>query len=142
MPRKLNPRGMNRCLGCLSCMIACSAINHGSHSVVKSAIKVRTTGGLASSFVAVVCRACKEPTCLDVCPAHALKYRPGGGVVLDKELCYGCRRCVPACSVGAVSFDRETERPIICHHCGVCTSFCPHQCIVMVDVKEDNELAE
>ena len=132
----LNPKGMNKCLGCLTCANVCAVANHGDHSIVKSAIKIRTTGGMASNFVAVVCRGCASPACMEACPADALVARPGGGVELDSEKCFGCRRCVPACSVGAVNFDKDTQRPIICHHCGVCTTFCTHDCLVMMEVEE------
>ncbi len=132
----LNPKGMNKCIGCITCATVCAAANQDSHSITQSAIKIRTTGGLASSFVAVVCRACKEPACAKACPAGALKLRPGGGVLLDEETCFGCRRCVPACTAGAVNFSKEIQKPIICSHCGVCTTFCPHECLVMEEVVE------
>jgi len=137
----LNPKGMNKCIGCLTCALVCAAANHDNHSVDKSAIRIRTTGGMTSSYVAVVCLGCSEPQCMEACPAGALVLRPGGGVELDAEKCFGCRRCVPACSLGAVNFDKETQRPIICHHCGVCTTFCTHDCLVMEEVKEEESNA-
>ena len=130
----LDPKGMNKCLGCLTCAMVCAAANHDNHSIAKSAIKIRSTGGLAGNFVAVVCRACEAPACMSICPAGALAPRPGGGVLLDPDKCYGCRKCVAACSVGAVNFDRETKKPIICSHCGVCATFCTHDCLVMTEV--------
>ena len=138
----LNAKGMNKCLGCLTCANVCAVTNHGDHSITKSAIKIRTTGGMASNFVAVVCRGCSEPACSEACPADALELRPGGGVLLDAEKCFGCRRCVPACSFSAVNFDQETQKPIICHHCGVCTTFCTHDCLVMTEVEEADGHAE
>lgn len=138
MPYILNPKGMNKCIGCLTCANVCAVANQDNHSIIKSAIKIRTTGGMTSSYVAVVCRGCKDPACMDACPAGALEPRPGGGVLLNEEKCFGCRRCVPVCTVGAVNFDKETQKPIICSHCGVCTTFCPHDCLVMMDVEEDD----
>ncbi len=138
----LSPKGMNKCIGCLTCANVCAAANHGSHSITQSAVRIRTTGGLTSSYVAVVCRGCKEPACARACPAGALELRPGGGVLLNEEKCFGCHRCVPACSVGAVNFSKETQRPIICCHCGVCTTFCPHDCLVMTEVEEAGGHAE
>jgi len=132
----LNPKGMNKCIGCLTCALVCSVSNQENHSINKSAIKIRTTGGMASTFVAIVCRGCRKPACREACPADALELRPGGGVLLNKEKCFGCRRCVPACSVGAVNFDTETQRPIICSHCGVCTTFCTHDCLPMEEAEE------
>ena len=132
----INPKGMNKCLGCLTCAEVCAAANKADHSITKSAIKIRTTGGMPSRFIAVVCRGCKEPACKEACPAGALEKRPGGGVLLIAEKCYGCRKCAAACSVGAVNFDKDTNKPIICSHCGVCTTFCTHNCIVMTEAEE------
>ena len=133
MPKVLRSKDMNKCLGCFSCMTVCSATGQKNHSLVKSAIKVRTTGGMSSSFIAVVCLACKEPACMEVCPSDALKAREGGGVILEPAKCIGCRQCESACIMRAVNFDEETRKPIICKHCGVCTKFCPHECLQMVE---------
>jgi len=135
MPYVLNPKGMNKCIGCLTCMSVCSVVNHADHSLVKSAINIRTTGGVTGSFSAAVCRGCKAPACREACPAEALELREGGGVLLNAEKCYGCRKCVAACSVRAVFFDKDANTPIICKHCGVCTTFCTHDCIVMEEVE-------
>ena len=134
MPYVLNPKGMNKCIGCITCMTVCAAANHDNHSIIKSAVNIHTKGGTNSSFAASVCRACASPACREACPADALEPRPGGGVLLNREKCYGCRKCVSACSVRAVNFDTETNTPIICTHCGICTTFCPHDCLVMEEV--------
>ena len=136
MPKILKPKEMNKCLGCFTCMNVCSTVNQKNHSLSKSALKVRTTGGPTSEFVAIVCLGCKEPACMEVCPSYALEKRPGGGVLVRREKCIGCRKCVPACIMRAINFDDETKKPIICSHCGVCTRFCPHDCLQMIDVEE------
>lgn len=113
-------------------MLTCAAINKKEHSMNKSAIHVRTTGGLASSFVAVVCNACKdERACAEACPTGALSHRDGGGVLLDAQKCIGCRKCAEACIMGAVNFDEDNHIPIICKHCGLCARFCPHGCLTV-----------
>ncbi|MCL2164455.1 MAG: 4Fe-4S binding protein [Oscillospiraceae bacterium] len=132
----LRPVDMNKCIGCFTCMLVCSAVNHSDHSTAKSAIVVRTIGGMTTSYIATVCRSCAEPECREVCPADALEPRPGGGVLVNADKCFGCRKCVAACSVRAVKFDKETQKPIICHHCGVCATFCPHECLLMEEVEE------
>ena len=136
MPKILKPREMNKCLGCFSCMSACSFNYRKDHSLVKSAIRVHTVGGLAGSFIAIVCLGCKEPACMEVCPSNALEPRPGGGVLVKEDKCIGCRKCESACIMQAINFDEETNTPIICRHCGVCTRFCPHDCLQMIESKE------
>ena len=136
MPKILKPVEMNKCLGCFTCMNVCSAINQKNHSLVKSAIKVRTTGGMTSNFIAIVCLGCSEPACMEVCASSALEKRAGGGVILRQERCIGCRKCEKVCIMRAINFDEETKKPIICRHCGVCARFCPHSCLQMVDAPE------
>ena len=135
MPKTLRAIDMNKCLGCFTCMNVCAAVNYKNHSLIKSAIKVRTTGGLSSKFIAIVCLGCLEPACLEVCPSQALVHRKGGGVLLQPEKCIGCRLCEKACIVRAINFDEETKKPIICRHCGTCARFCPHGCLQMVEIE-------
>lgn len=138
MSRVLRAEGMNKCIGCFSCMLACSSVNHQNHSMSKSAIKVRTSGGLRGKFVADVCIACKdERACAQACPTGALQKRPGGGVTLKPDMCIGCRKCEAACIVRAVSFDEDNHKPIICKHCGACARFCPHECLRMEEADND-----
>lgn len=137
MPKVMRASGMKKCIGCFTCMLTCSAFNQHDHSISKSAIKVATRGGMSSSFQATVCLACTETrACAEACPSGALADRPGGGVILNKELCIGCRKCQSACIADAVNFDEENHLPIICKHCSVCTRFCPHNCLVMEEVND------
>ena len=131
MAKALKTVGMSKCIGCFSCVLVCAAANSKSHSFHKSAIKIQTYGGVSGKLVETVCHACREPACAESCPSNALVLRKGGGVLLKKALCIGCRRCVSACLVNAVSFDEDLGQPIICRHCGLCTRFCPHGCLVM-----------
>ena len=137
MAKVLKTGNMQRCIGCLSCELVCAAGNRKSHSFSKSAIKIRAYGGVGYKFTETVCHACKEAPCAEVCPADALVPRKGGGVTLKKDKCIGCRMCIPACSVGAVFFDDDTNLPIICSHCGLCTRHCPHKCLQMAEVEVD-----
>ena len=125
---------MSRCIGCLSCMMTCASVNQQDHSIVKSAICIKTSGGLSGKFIAIVCQACQgDVPCAEVCPTGALAKRQGGGVILDKDNCVGCQRCVTACTVDAIYFDPDTKKPIVCKHCGVCARFCPHGCLELTE---------
>jgi Fe-S-cluster-containing dehydrogenase component len=123
--RRLKVAHPERCIGCLSCMFACSRIHAGNASLQDSAIKIQTQGGIEGDFRVVVCRGCEDPPCVRACPAGALERREDGSVVLHEELCTGCAKCQEACLIGAISLGKE-GRPIKCMHCGACVDFCPH----------------
>ncbi|MDO9593189.1 MAG: 4Fe-4S binding protein [Erysipelotrichaceae bacterium] len=128
---------MNACIGCQTCSLVCSTLL-GYHSLSESAIYIKTKGGLQSQYVCVVCVACTENiSCLEACRTGALEARPGGGVIFDKKKCISCRRCVSACSIGAVQYSEALNQPVICRHCSTCTRFCPHQCLWMEEVEID-----
>jgi len=133
--RRLKVAHPERCIGCLSCMFACSRINAGRASPDRSAIKVKTQGGLEGDFAVVVCRACTDPPCARACPTGALVRREGGGVLLNRELCQGCGACAEACLIRAISQDDEGQT-VCCKHCGACVAFCPHGVLEMEEVEE------
>ncbi len=138
MPKVLKTDGMNKCIGCFTCMLTCSAVNRQNHSISKSSIKIKTSGGLQGRFLSIVCIGCRgERPCAEACPSGALELRNGGGVLVNTKKCIGCASCVSACIIGAIHMDEETNNPIICKHCGVCTRFCPHNCLRMEDVEND-----
>lgn len=131
MAKILNAKYMAKCIGCYSCMLACARTVHKSFSLNKSAIKVHTAGGLQSRFLADICRGCEDPACARACRCGALLPRKGGGVRFIPDKCMGCQDCVDACVVKTITFDKATNKPIICIQCGTCTRFCPHQVITM-----------
>lgn len=122
---RLAVKDAERCVGCQSCMFACSR-RQGTVGLAESCIGVKSIGGMERGFMVIVCRACTNPPCLRVCPTGALRPREGGGVRLDPEKCIGCGHCREACLIGAIFWDEEINKPMVCAHCGYCTKFCPH----------------
>ncbi len=64
-------------------------------------------------------------------PVDALVVRKGGGVVLKKDQCIGCKTCVANCILKAIFWDDEANKPMICVHCGICAKYCPHGVLVL-----------
>ena len=114
-------------------MMACNR-RYGNSGTARSAIEIRSAGGFERGFIVVVCRACVDPPCARACPTNALRRRPGGGVILEENRCIGCKRCVEACTIGAVFWDEATEKPSICIHCGYCVEYCPYDVVKMEQV--------
>jgi Fe-S-cluster-containing hydrogenase component 2 len=42
-------------------------------------------------FVPVICFQCDDPLCVSLCPADAISKRNDGIVVVDEEVCTGCK---------------------------------------------------
>ncbi len=122
---KLKVKDPQRCVGCQSCMFAC-ARRTGNGGLGGSCLGVKSVGGMSKGFVVVVCRACENPPCASVCPTKALESREGGGVRLVHSKCIGCKACQDACVIDAIYWNEEEMKPLICIHCGYCTSYCPH----------------
>ncbi|MCL1982993.1 MAG: [Fe-S]-binding protein [Clostridiales bacterium] len=136
MAKVLRAGNMSKCIGCYTCMFICAGVNMHNHSIQKSCIKIRTYGGVSGKFVETVCQSCRDPACAESCPTGALVLRKGGGVTLEAYKCIGCRRCVTACRIKAVDFDEELNKPIICHHCGMCARYCPHGCLSLQETQD------
>ena len=133
MARRLAIVDVDRCVGCQCCMFACTR-RHGEAGLGRSAIYVRSAGGVERGYVVIVCRACQDPPCAKACPVGALSLRPGGGVIVNYDACLGCGRCRDACPFGAVRWDPELDKPIICVHCGYCAEHCPHSVLKLEEV--------
>jgi len=121
------------CVGCMSCMFAC-ARRFPEGGLGRTAIYVRSVGGVERGFTVIVCRACKDPPCAKVCPTKALMLRSGGGVILNPNLCIGCGNCREACPFNAVQWDVYANKPVICVHCGYCVDFCPYGVLALEEV--------
>ena len=92
---------IEKCQGCLSCMLACSLIHEGVEGLSLSRIQI-----MQNSFVSfpddlaiAQCRQCVDPACVKVCPTGALAADAEHGHVrmVDKEKCIGCGLCHDAC---------------------------------------------
>jgi Fe-S-cluster-containing dehydrogenase component len=115
----------DRCVGCEICMLACVR-RQGFGGLAKAKIAVHSSGGMEKGFTVLVCRACPDPPCAAVCPTNALEIRKDGGVNLISKKCIGCKNCIEACTVNAIFWDSETNKPNICIYCGFCAMNCPH----------------
>ena len=119
---------MDRCIGCHSCSLACSRLVHKKISWSTSGIRIHSSGGLSTGFVAITCVACDPAPCAVACPTGAYSQRKGGGVIVRKKLCIRCGECVNACPVDAIYQDQDDD-VFVCLHCGRCVGFCPHDCL-------------
>lgn len=89
---------------------------------------------LPYNFVST-CRQCADAPCMAVCPVDAISRMQGRTktVVVDRDLCIGCGKCLDACPFGAMLFSKETKKAFKCELCDgnpACASICPSGAIV------------
>jgi len=135
LPKLMRVVNREQCIGCYSCMSACSRTWENALTVEKSAMRVKNYPGVEGAFSVRICYGCIEPDCAAVCPSGALTPRDGGGVRFEKDRCINCGACVKACVPRALQWDLEELRPIVCHHCGICAAFCPNNVLALVEVE-------
>ena len=92
---------IEKCQGCLSCMLACSLIHEGVESLSLSRIQImqNSFAPFPDDLTIEQCRQCVDPACMKECPTGALKADPAHGDVrmVDTETCIGCGLCHDAC---------------------------------------------
>jgi tetrathionate reductase subunit B len=133
-PRWAMVMDLRSCIGCRACTVACKAENNVSLGRFRTVIQEKTWGTFPDTkkvFLPIMCNHCegnekdKVPPCVTACPEYPgkrmtyvtpdgekIRYRggatykrPDGLVLIDKDLCIGCGKCIDACPYGVRSFD-------------------------------------
>lgn len=129
MAHKTIVTDLNRCVGCLGCIVACKTVNDvrvGSfrNKVLRQGPFPREEGGnwpdIDMYFLPVSCQHCASPECVTVCPTGASHINEEDGTVqIDKDQCIGCGACLTACPYGCRYVDVDTS---VAEKCDLCAS--------------------
>jgi len=130
---------VKKCIGCHACEVQCKS-NKGLGAGPKPCQIVQVGPKMINdlpkiSFVFMSCYHCEKPWCVPACPTGAMVRREEDGVVVvDDDLCVGCRACVSACPWGAPQWDKPKRRVVKCDYCidrveqgldPACVTICP-----------------
>jgi formate dehydrogenase iron-sulfur subunit len=161
------------CIGCKACEVACKQWNDlpadgsefvkggsydntrqldGSHWRHVQFIEQFDESRVAGRWLMMsdVCKHCAEAGCLEVCPTQAIVRTEFDTVFIQKEVCNGCRDCIPACPFGVIDINPVTHTAQKCTLCydrlkdgraPACAQACPTQSIQFGKVSELRERA-
>ena len=140
-----------RCIGCHACVAACVDQNdmHVEEGIAEWRRVCRIEDGdyhnSIITYVSLSCMHCEDAPCVMGCPTGALsKDRETQLVLVDSELCIGCRSCALACPFAIPRFG-ETDRMQKCNmcyervECGLepaCVRVCPTGALRFLPIRE------
>lgn len=136
----------SKCTGCKTCQLSCKDVK--DLGVDRSFRRVYEYAGgnwveengtyrqdVFAYYTSIACNHCDEPACAKVCPSGAMhKRKEDGFVIVDEDVCIGCKHCANACPYGAPQFDAEQGHMTKCDGCyervaegldPVCVGSCP-----------------
>ena len=118
---------LDTCVGCHACAVNCKEWNTGGHHaplpdhqpygaepdgvwfnrIHSYEAQAPGCGGRTVNFPRS-CLHCEQPQCVTVCPTGASYKRAEDGIVLiNTDICIGCKLCSWACPYGAREFDED-----------------------------------
>lgn len=98
-----------------------------------------------------VCKHCVQAACLEVCPTGAIIRTEFDTVVIQSDVCNGCRACIAACPFGVIEINPETNTAMKCTLCydrmqagmvPACAQACPTQSIQFGPISELRQRAQ
>ena len=130
---------LEKCVGCRNCALACSFKNAGMFGLARARIGTIWIPKIGMN-VPMVCQHCTKPLCMDVCPVGAIsRDEETEAVVLNPDLCIGCKMCMIVCPFGGPRIEPETGIMIKCDLCGgdpECVKHCVYGALEFVSADE------
>lgn len=118
---------LDKCLGCFGCEVACKMENDVALGEHWNKVLLRGPFGDYPNQVRyplpAMCQQCADAPCVHVCPTGASYRDPDTNIVLiNKEICIGCKYCMMACPYGVRDWNVATKTVEKCTLCGQLTA--------------------
>jgi len=138
-----------RCYGVHACTVACKAefkVPLGENRSWVEEVEKGTYPDVTRNFLPRLCNHCTKPNCVSVCPTGATwKREEDGIVVIDKDICIGCKYCVQACPYDVRFVNEDTGTADKCDFCihrvsqglePACVEACPSRARIFGDIND------
>ena len=145
------------CNGCSVCLVACKDKYDNPVGVNFRKVIHQTAGRweaterpdimvpkISAYSLSIACNHCAAPVCMEACPVAAITKRDDGLVLIDKDICVGCRLC-ECCPYDAPQFNADLGVMTMCDGCvdlqgtgqeQACVAACPQRALEFGDVDE------
>ena len=165
------------CIGCKACEVACKEWNQlpargdGGAGLEMSGVSYDNTLGLSGTtwrhvkfieqfdapydgrwlMMSDVCKHCVQAPCLEVCPTGAIVRTEFDTVVIQSDVCNGCRDCIAACPFGVIDINPVSRTAQKCTLCNdrlgaglepACSKACPTDSIQFGPISELRKRAD
>ena len=131
----------SKCTGCRTCELVCTVKHEGVSNPSRARIHV-VKWEMECFEIPMLCQQCDSALCAAVCPVKAVtRDEELGRMMIDYDLCIGCKMCVLACPFGAMKYDVRAKRVIKCDLCDgepTCVKFCETHALEYVDATAAN----
>ncbi|MDI5422565.1 dimethylsulfoxide reductase subunit B, partial [Salmonella enterica subsp. enterica serovar Kentucky] len=149
----------SRCTGCKTCELACKDYKDLTPDVSFRRIYEYAGGdwqedngvwhqNVFAYYLSISCNHCEDPACTKVCPSGAMHKRDDGFVVVNEEVCIGCRYCHMACPYGAPQYNAAKGHMTKCDGCydrvaegkkPICVESCPLRALAIKKAMSDDD---
>jgi Fe-S-cluster-containing hydrogenase component 2 len=130
-----------KCVGCGRCGMVCSAKHKGVINPSLSYVQI-VTWPVKVGTIPIVCAQCQSAPCQIICPVKAIsRDEQLDRVIVDYDICIGCRMCVAVCPFGGMGFDSIGKRIGKCDLCDgdpLCVRNCSTNALQYVDASEQS----
>ncbi|MCX8033954.1 MAG: 4Fe-4S dicluster domain-containing protein [Thermodesulfovibrio sp.] len=104
MPKYVMVIDVEKCIGCMACVIACKKENNVPEEHFRTRVVEEVRGEfphLRMELRSELCNHCENAPCIDACPTRASHRAKDGTVQIDRVKCIGCKACILACPYDA-----------------------------------------